>query len=782
MDPNEDLRRFRVAQRELAAEEVAIRQQAYATSSSRRVLGLIQQSNAVHRGMRPEEENVQLVQRFYHLAPPPLVFVGEYAKPVLDANAMSSMTHASAFNTDAIYRGFGNPTQEAEIALHEGVAAKYKARKIPAITPFTGSIFEAKPLDDPSPEEKELQAQEQAATDNDNLPAGAFTGAGAGPDAGPSASPSAGTNAGAGAGGATPLSAFSPGGAAGHLSTGDSLNLSASSETATPDAALRGQMLNFTSPTGLDAGAVAQGAGDQANLTAETGGSTLAAAQPDAPEPPPEVDSPNKIALKRVEAAKQAAEENARKAIDDAKIAQQAAEAAAEEAAKTFLGRRSPKNTRARAIAEKARQKAKEEQAKLKQLQLEEARLLAAVEMENQAAGVRSRAAQAAAAAAVEAARAPAASSNAAAAPAVVPARAPVASSSAAAAPAVVPALPPIYRKGSLSKKLSLTARFVQYVADVASQGVVAAPAAISSVVGAIASYAAEQYKSAETEPQKKAVLDGATAGFALARKTAEQEGLDLKPFERVIHDAATQALGSGATSALITGMEAAVNKSKTISSPPVPANLPPIFSPPKPSAAAAAAAEPLAAAEPPAAAAAAAKPSAAAAAAAPPAAAAAAVAADDVRSAVTEEYNKIEDSKFNMALPIVTLEAALIPTLTKLANAVGMTQAEVKQDAKYLANSVLLFQAKERRSIILSMIVRSMNVATSKLIGPGKLPASHQRPQRAHLAVADKVGPRSGVMGGFGKPASAKRPRFEKGSQEARDFMAQLRAKRQKK
>jgi len=735
--------------------------------------------------MRPEEENVQLVQRFYHLAPPPLVFVGEYAKPVLDANAMSSMTHASAFNTDAIYRGFGNPTQEAEIALHEGVAAKYKARKIPAITPFTGSIFEAKPLDDPSPEEKELQAQEQAATDNDNLPAGAFTGAGAGPDAGPSASPSAGTNAGAGAGGATPLSAFSPGGAAGHLSTGDSLNLSASSETATPDAALRGQMLNFTSPTGLDAGAVAQGAGDQANLTAETGGSTLAAAQPDAPEPPPEVDSPNKIALKRVEAAKQAAEENARKAIDDAKIAQQAAEAAAEEAAKTFLGRRSPKNTRARAIAEKARQKAKEEQAKLKQLQLEEARLLAAVEMENQAAGVRSRAAQAAAAAAVEAARAPAASSNAAAAPAVVPARAPVASSSAAAAPAVVPALPPIYRKGSLSKKLSLTARFVQYVADVASQGVVAAPAAISSVVGAIASYAAEQYKSAETEPQKKAVLDGATAGFALARKTAEQEGLDLKPFERVIHDAATQALGSGATSALITGMEAAVNKSKTISSPPVPANLPPIFSPPKPSAAAAAAAEPLAAAEPPAAAAAAAEPPAAAAAAAGPPAAAAeppAAVSDDVRKSVMQAFDNIDKKAFNMANPIITLEAALIPVLNLLKNAGCMTDAQVKSAAKYMAGAVEIFQAQERQSIIRTMIIRSMNHPSSKFILQGKLPDTKERFPVPHRSLQDKKGPTSGVMGGFGKPASAKRPRFEKGSQEARDFMAQLRAKRQKK
>lgn len=795
MDPNEDLRRFRVAQRELAAEEVAIRQQVYATSSSRRVLGLIQQSNAVHRGMRPEEENVQLVQRFYHLAPPPLVFVGEYAKPVLDANAMSSMAHASAFNTDAIYRGFGNPTQEAEIALHEGVAAKYKARKIPAITPFTGSIFEAKPLDDPSPEEKKLKAQEQAAADNDDL-----LGPGAG--AGPGAGPSAGTNAGAGAGGgadagpgmtgSTPLSAFSPGGAAGHLSTGDSLNLSLSPETAKSDAGLNGQRLNFASPspTGLNAEAVAEGTGGQANLTAETGGSTLAAAQPeDASEPPPpEVDSPNKIALKRTEAAKQAAEENARKAIDDAKIAKEAADAAAEEAAKTFLGLKSPKNMRAQKMARKAQQKAEEEQAKLKKLQLEQERLRAAVEVErDRAAGVRTRNTQAAAAAAVEASRAPA--------------PAPGASSNAAAAPAV-PALPPKYgqplrgvKKGSLSRKATLTTRFVQYVGDVAKQGVVAVPAAISSVVGAIASYAAEQYKSATTEPEKKAVLDGATAGFALARKTAEQDGLDLNPFEEVIHNAATQALGGGASSALINGMEAAVNRSKTSTSPPVPANLPPIFSPPpRPSAAAAAAAEPpataaaepsaaaAAAAEPPAAAAAAAKPSAAAAAAAPPAAAAAAVAADDVRSAVTEEYNKIEDSKFNMALPIVTLEAALIPTLTKLANAVGMTQAEVKQDAKYLANSVLLFQAKERRSIILSMIVRSMNVPTSKLIGPGKLPASHQRPQRAHLAVADKVGPRSGVMGGFGKPASAKRPRFEKGSQEARDFMAQLRAKRQKK
>jgi hypothetical protein len=556
---------------------------------------------------------------------------------------------------------------------------------------------------------------------------------------------------------------------------------------------------------------VAEGVGDQANLTAETGGSTLAAAQPDAPDSPPEADSPNKILLKQAEAARQAAEENARKAIDDAKTAKEEAEAAAAEAATTMLGRLSPKNTRAQARALKAQQKADQEDAYLKQVQLEEARLRAAVEMENHTAGVRSRAAQAAAAAAVEAARAPA--------------PAPEASSLAAAAPAV-PALPtaaaqynqPLMgvvknKKGSLAKKLTLTGRFAQIVLDVAKQGVMAAPAAISSVVGAIASYAAEQYKSAKTEAEKKSVLDGATAGFALARRTANQDGLDIRPFEGVIHDAATQALGGDASSALITGMEAAVNKSKTAQSPPVPANLPPIFSPSKPSIAgaapAAAAAAPAAAtaavpkpsaaaaaaaAEPPAAAAAAApKPSAAAAAAAeplvaaaaaaePPAAAAAGVAADDVRSAVIEEFAKIEDSKFNMALPIVALEAALIPTLTKLAAAVGMTKAQVNQDAKYLANSVKLFQAKERKSIILSMILRSMNFPTSKLIGPRKLPAAHVRAPRAHPSVEDKVGPRSGVMGGFGKPASAKRPRFEKGSQEARDFMAQLRAKRQKK
>jgi len=62
MDPDEGLRRFRVAQRELAAEDVQIRSDAYATAASRRVVGLIQQSNAVHRGMRPEEELARLVR------------------------------------------------------------------------------------------------------------------------------------------------------------------------------------------------------------------------------------------------------------------------------------------------------------------------------------------------------------------------------------------------------------------------------------------------------------------------------------------------------------------------------------------------------------------------------------------------------------------------------------------------------------------------------------------------------------------------------------------------
>ena len=165
MDTDEGLRRWRVAQRELAAEEVAMRQEAWNTSSSRRVIGLIQQSNAVHRGQRPEEENVQLVSRFYHVKPPRAVLVGDYITPSFKANALPPMTHASQFSSDDIYEGIGNPSIPAEIELHNGIASKYKARRMPDVPPYTGSTFEAKPDEAAlkSKAEKELEDAEKKA-------------------------------------------------------------------------------------------------------------------------------------------------------------------------------------------------------------------------------------------------------------------------------------------------------------------------------------------------------------------------------------------------------------------------------------------------------------------------------------------------------------------------------------------------------------------------------------------------------------------------------------------
>jgi len=168
MDPDEGLRRFRVAQRSFAAEEVAIRTEAYATASSRRVTGLVQQSNAVHRGQRPERENVQIVHRFYNVAPPPLIFTRSDVVPRVRDRAMPIMTHHSAFNTDDIYEGFTNTDQHAEIGFHEGVASKYRARPDTGVAQSVApSKFELPPEDQPPANaEKQVQDSEKAADAN----------------------------------------------------------------------------------------------------------------------------------------------------------------------------------------------------------------------------------------------------------------------------------------------------------------------------------------------------------------------------------------------------------------------------------------------------------------------------------------------------------------------------------------------------------------------------------------------------------------------------------------
>jgi hypothetical protein len=168
MDPDEGLRRFRVAQRSFAAEEVAIRSEGYATASSRRVAGLIQQSNAVHRGQRPEEENVQIVHRFYHVAPPPLIHVRSDVVPRISDRALPIMAHHSAFSADDIHIGFTNNLQAAEIGIHEGIAAKYRARPDPGVLNVVAPTkFELPPDEQkPAPNEKAVQDAEEASSKN----------------------------------------------------------------------------------------------------------------------------------------------------------------------------------------------------------------------------------------------------------------------------------------------------------------------------------------------------------------------------------------------------------------------------------------------------------------------------------------------------------------------------------------------------------------------------------------------------------------------------------------
>jgi hypothetical protein len=719
--------------------------------------------------MRPEEENVQLVQRFYHVAPPPLVFVGEYAKPVLDANAMSSMTHASAFNTDAIYRGFGNPTQEAEIALHEGVASKYKARKFPAITPYTGSIFEAKPLDDPSPEEQRLrdqEAEQQAEEEG---------GGGGGDGNGPSAN--------------TPGSSFSPGGPARRIDTGISFS-------------------SPTGPTGLDAAGVRQGTDEQTDITANTQGSVLPSVQPP-PPPGPQPDTPNQKALKAAEASKQAAEENARQAL----AASREADAAAEAAATSFLGKLSPVKTRADRAAKAAKTNAEKNQAYLEKVDAEVARLMAAVAVENQAAGVRTRNQSQEAAKAVEASRAVGAPGPL---PGSAAAAAPLPAAAAASRPSVQVKIGqplPGVKRLLTAPRVPVSTQVAQLIRTAAEQGIDSAPAAIASVVGAITGFLVQQWKAAPDVASKNAALDNAAAAFAIARAQAARENVDLAPLEGNIQNVGTTALGTSASPELISGLETAINKSRSLAAEAIP-DVPNIFSPSKPrgnAASAAPVAEPdgteteaqaaarrststaAAAAAPPPAAAAAAPPAAAAAppaaAAAPPPAAAAAPPSPlqavgvDVRKTVLGEFSKIKASLFNKSKEAMALlKPALTQVLRILAMETKLPADKVTQAVDYMIETTEDLGKADKTRVIKRMIEMSMQ--SSPLFvgdGPHQLKPPKNKVNPDPFLSKTVPGPVSGVMGGFGKPMSAKRPRFEKGSDEARAYMAELRAKRRK-
>ena len=126
MDQHEDLRRWRLAQRELLDEEVAIRTREWETKASRRLVGLVQQSNAVHRGMRSEHDNIQVLSKFYHVAPPPPVKVRMDVQGYDTPGLMEPLTHGSILDLGRFGKSSGNPSQAVELGLHKGIAEKYK--------------------------------------------------------------------------------------------------------------------------------------------------------------------------------------------------------------------------------------------------------------------------------------------------------------------------------------------------------------------------------------------------------------------------------------------------------------------------------------------------------------------------------------------------------------------------------------------------------------------------------------------------------------------------------
>lgn len=103
-------------------------------------------------------------------------------------------------------------------------------------------------------------------------------------------------------------------------------------------------------------------------------------------------------------------------------------------------------------------------------------------------------------------------------------------------------------------------------------------------------------------------------------------------------------------------------------------------------------------------------------------------------------------------------------------------TQADILNAASAIAHAVQGYTERERRDRVKNIFEVSLFKGFRNVI----------KGTRAQTSIGPKAGKLdtnfSGTMGGFGKPASAKRPRFEKGSPEAKAFMAELRAKRHKK
>jgi hypothetical protein len=333
--------------------------------------------------------------------------------------------------------------------------------------------------------------------------------------------------------------------------------------------------------------------------------------------------------------------------------------------------------------------------------------------------------------------------------------------------------------------------KFASLIQSAAAKGIQEAPKAVDAIVGGIATFAANQFKAAKTDEAKQRAIQDATSAFALGRAKAAEDGVDLTGLETSIQNVATKILGPNADPQLVVGMEKAIKDSKSQPAPALPSNLPPVFSPAK--AAAPAAAPQAAAAEAPAepAAEAAAEPQAVAAS---PSLASRAVSAlkniakpksplknagVDVRKMVLDKFRGIPKNLFAKSK-----EAELKPELTEvirlLGNETGLPEAKVAEAVNYMLQTTANQDKEGRQRIIMAMIEISMQ-DSEVFVGENKLPAKTKQKRLPDPFVKAKEGPVSGVMGGFGKPASAKRPRFEKGSAEAKAYMAELRAKRRK-
>ena len=146
MDTHPDLVQWRLAQAQLRAGEVQLRQREWDSKASRRVIGQVTVQNEVHRGLRGADggpPNVQTITKFTVVPPARTVKVTPSLIVMREATALeSTLTHRSPLNMMGWHQANGMPTFETEIGLHKGVAAKYKQQfeTKPEVPPFKGDF------------------------------------------------------------------------------------------------------------------------------------------------------------------------------------------------------------------------------------------------------------------------------------------------------------------------------------------------------------------------------------------------------------------------------------------------------------------------------------------------------------------------------------------------------------------------------------------------------------------------------------------------------------------